>query len=189
METASSRTLLFDKALMDTAILSVAQSIVSEYSPKDIPRLAFIGIQLRGVPFTERLVKIIGKLTESTPEIGTLDITMYRDDIGMRKALPVIYETKIPFDINDRIIILVDDVLHTGRTIRAALDAITDYGRPSYIKLAALIDRGMREFPITADYVGKTCILSGEKRIRVSWTETDDEDAVYQIEKKTQGTK
>ena len=184
MEKNQSKNLLFDKTLMDAAVLSVAQSIISEYPAAEIPGLAFIGIQPRGVPFARRVIRGIHEITGGKPELGSLDISMYRDDIGMRKTLPVIYETCIPFDINNRTIILVDDVLYTGRSIRAALDALTDYGRPSYIRLAVLIDRGLREFPIRADYIGKSCVLSTDKTIRVEWEDSDGADAVYECEKK-----
>jgi pyrimidine operon attenuation protein/uracil phosphoribosyltransferase len=183
MEINQSKNLLFDKTLMDAAVLSVAQSIISEYPARDISSLAFIGIQTRGVPFARRIIKAIHEVTSEKAELGTLDISMYRDDIGMRKTLPLIHETLIPFDINGRTIILADDVLYTGRSIRAALDALTDYGRPSFIRLAVLIDRGLREFPIRADYIGKTCILPTDKTIRVEWEDSDSEDAVYECEK------
>lgn len=184
MEKTQSKNLLFDKTLMDAAVLSVAQSIISEYPTREISTLAFIGIQPRGVTFARRVIRAIYEITGEKAELGTLDISMYRDDIGMRKTLPLIYETLIPFDINGRIIILADDVLYTGRSIRAALDALTDYGRPSYIRLAVLIDRGLREFPIRADYIGKTCILPTDKSIKVEWDDSDGADAVYECEKK-----
>ena len=128
-----------------------------------------IGIQANGEPLARRLAAKIDETSELSPTVGSLDITMYRDDIGKRLNLGAIHPTDIPFDIDDVPVILVDDVLHTGRTIRAALDAITDYGRPSLIKLAVLVDRGGYEFPIRADYVGMSSKAAPEGFVRVSW--------------------
>lgn len=157
----------------------VAESILSDFSKIQLRNLAFLGIQLRGVPLARRIALIIKSKTKVSLPVGTLDISMYRDDIGMRKTLPLIHETNIPFDLNRQLVILVDDVLQTGRTIRAALDAITDYGRPDLIRLAVFIDRKMREFPIQADYVGKKIEVSNNVFVSVRWGETDKEDAVY----------
>ncbi len=144
--------------------------------------LVLIGIQRGGVLLAERLVREIQKQTNRLIPFGTLDITMYRDDIGLRKTLPMIFETRIPFDINEKTIILVDDILQTGRSIRAALDAITDYGRPTVVRLAALLDRGHLEFPIRGDYVGKVIDLEPSRRLQISWHEiTGEEDYVYSI--------
>lgn len=127
-------------------------------------------------------MKSIEKKACFLPPLGTLDISMYRDDIGMRKTLPYIFETRIPFDINGKVIILVDDVLQSGRSIRAALDAITDYGRPAIVRLATLLDRGLREFPINADYVGKFVDVPPEERIKINWHEyCGEEDYVYTV--------
>lgn len=176
---ASNKTLLLDENVINAAVANIAQAVISEFSPEISSSLVFIGIHKRGVMFAKRLVKAIADKTGTAPHLGTLDITMYRDDIGRRKTLPQIYPTELPFNINDQIIILADDVLQTGRTIRAALDALTDYGRPSLIRLAVLVDRGMREFPIRADYSGKLFQIPREKKIIVKWKELDDEDAVY----------
>jgi pyrimidine operon attenuation protein/uracil phosphoribosyltransferase len=181
MNSSATAKILFDKTAMAEAVNNVVEAIISEFSGNQLKDLAFIGIQLHGEPFAKRIVEKLNEHFKFDFEMGTLDISMYRDDIGMRKTLPIIHETKIPFDINDRIIVLTDDVLQSGRTIRAALDAITDYGRPRLIRLAALIDRGNREFPIHADYTGKTCQVSVDKSIRVKMMELDGEDAVYEI--------
>ncbi|MBQ9337802.1 MAG: bifunctional pyr operon transcriptional regulator/uracil phosphoribosyltransferase PyrR [Lentisphaeria bacterium] len=149
---------------------------------RDVPpdQLILIGIQRGGVPLAERLVGEIASASGVQYSWGTLDIAMYRDDIGLRKTLPQIFETRIPFDINGKTIILIDDVLQAGRSIRAALDAINYFGRPAIVRLAALIDRGGREFPIQADYVGKTVQISAERRIRISWKEdSGTADFVY----------
>jgi len=169
---------------MEMAVLSVAQSISAAF-PKasDISELAFVGIQRHGVEFASRTAKALKGLRSVALPVGSLDISMYRDDIGMRKSLPTIHETVMPFDINGRVIILADDVLQSGRTIRAALDAINDYGRPGFIRLAVLIDRGLREFPIQADFVGVRVDVPPAKRVRVKWKELDGFDAVCSIDK------
>ncbi|HBC86341.1 MAG TPA: bifunctional pyr operon transcriptional regulator/uracil phosphoribosyltransferase PyrR [Lentisphaeria bacterium] len=179
------RKLLFDEKKIAGDIEKVAKAICSDFSKDDLAEIAFLGIQLKGLPFARRIVESIKKSSNLEIPLGKLDISMYRDDIGMRKTLPQIHETDIPFDINNRTIILVDDVLHTGRTIRAALDAMSDYGRPAMIKLAVLVDRGMREFPIQADYVGEKHKVSGTEHISVSWKELEGIDAVYLSQKKT----
>jgi pyrimidine operon attenuation protein / uracil phosphoribosyltransferase len=178
------RTLLFDEKRIASAIDRVAKAICSDFSRSELNEIAFLGIQLKGLPFARRIIASVKKSSNLEIPLGRLDISMYRDDIGMRKTLPQIHETDIPFDINNRAIILVDDVLHTGRTIRAALDAMTDYGRPAMIKLAVLVDRGMREFPIQADYIGETYHVSGKDHVSVSWKELEGRDAVYLTQKK-----
>ena len=145
-------------------------------------QLILIGIQRGGVPLAERLVGEIAAQYGVQYPWGMLDIAMYRDDIGLRKTLPQIFETRIPFDINGKTIILIDDVLQAGRSIRAALDAINYFGRPAIVRLAALLDRGGREFPIQADYVGKFVKISDDRRIRISWKEDSGSvDFVYSI--------
>ena len=145
-------------------------------------QLILIGIQRGGVPLAERLVREISTRYGVEYPWGMLDIAMYRDDIGLRKTLPQIFETRIPFDINGKTIILIDDVLQAGRSIRAALDAINYFGRPAIVRLAALLDRGGREFPIQADYVGKFVKISDDRRIRISWKEDSGSvDFVYSI--------
>lgn len=178
------RKLLLDEKGIAGAIDKVAKAISSDFDKAHLGEIAFLGIQLKGMPFAGRIVESIKKSSGLQIPLGKLDISMYRDDIGMRKTLPHIHETDIPFDINNRTIILVDDVLHTGRTIRAALDAMTDYGRPAMIRLAVLVDRGMREFPIQADYVGFKNHVSGAEHISVSWKELGGPDAVYLTQKK-----
>lgn len=168
-----------DGPAVAATVNEVAESILSDFSKIQLKNLAFLGIQLRGVPLARRIASIIKRETKLSLPVGTLDISMYRDDIGMRKTLPLIHETNIPFDLNRQLIILVDDVLQTGRTIRAALDAITDYGRPDLIRLAVFLDRGMREFPIQADYVGKKVEVSNDIFVSVRWIETDKKDVVY----------
>lgn len=169
---------------VDAAVGRIAESLVVDIRRDHIKEVALIGIQLRGVPLAKR---ISGKLNETlNADIPTasLDISMYRDDIGKRRKLTDIHETDIPFDIDDKAIVLVDDILHTGRTIRAALDAVTDYGRPKLIKLAVLIDRGDNEFPISADYAGKTIDMQGKNGfLSLRLVEIDGEDEVLLLPK------
>jgi len=180
----STTTLLFDEKETRAMVRTIADSLISDLKSKKIKDIAFIGIQAKGVPLAERIAARIEKTIGLEAPVGMLDISMYRDDIGKRKSLPHIHETEIPFDLDDKAIILVDDVLHTGRTIRAALDALTDYGRPKLIRLAVLIDRGSQEFPIMANYAGKTIEMDNDKDfINITWKETDDKDGVY-LEKK-----
>lgn len=169
---------------ISTLIDQIAAEICDKNKDADKNDFVFIGIHRGGVPLAERLVKGIEKIAHFLPPLGTLDISMYRDDIGLRKTLPYIFETKIPFDINGKTIILVDDVLQSGRSIRAALDAITDYGRPAVVRLATLMDRGLREFPINADYVGVHVDVPRELRIKIYWKEYSDrteDDFVYTV--------
>jgi len=169
---------LFKPKEINSMVMNIAESILLDLPNAKVKDLAFIGIQLRGVPLAQRIAAGISSKTGFTPPVAVLDISMYRDDVGIRKTLPHIHITDVPFDLDEKIIILVDDVLHTGRTIRAALDAITDYGRPDLIRLAVLIDRGKQEFPIKADYIGETVSVQDDQRIAVSWKETDDKNSV-----------
>jgi pyrimidine operon attenuation protein / uracil phosphoribosyltransferase len=147
---------------------------------RGVEDLAFIGIRARGVPLAERLAAQIKTLANVDVPTGALDITLYRDDL-MRHAVgpqPVVRRTEIPFTLDGRHILLVDDVLYTGRTIRAALDALIDYGRPQAIQLVVLIDRGHRELPIRADYVGKNIPTSRQQSVQVRLKEIDGRDEV-----------
>ena len=147
---------------------------------RGVEELALVGIRTRGVPIAKRLAKAIHEINGHEIPTGALDITLYRDDL-MRTAVgaqPVIRKTEIPFSIDDRRILLVDDVLYTGRTIRAALDALIEFGRPRVIQLVVLVDRGHRELPIKADYVGKNIPTSTTESIHVHLTEIDGRDEV-----------
>ena len=144
---------LYSASEMESAIARMAAAIAAAF-PQAGKECALVGIHQLGVPLAERLRDAVSRITGQAPEFGKLDISMYRDDIGNRNRLPLIRETEIPFDINGKTLILVDDVLSSGRTIRAALDALTDYGRPGVIRLAVLVDRGNPEFPIRADVIG-----------------------------------
>jgi len=174
------KTLLFDHRAVAEMVSQVTTAILADFPKKRLKNVALLGIQHNGYPLSQRLAHQIKEATGIQPPIGTLDISMYRDDVGLRKNLTTIHPTDISFDLDDLIIILVDDVLQTGRTIRAALDAITDYGRPELIRLAVLIDRGNREFPIRADYAGSLHEVPGNQKIKIVWkNKSSKEDAVY----------
>jgi pyrimidine operon attenuation protein/uracil phosphoribosyltransferase len=140
--------------------------------------LALIGIQRRGVPLARRIAESIREHEGAELPVGALDITFYRDDLSMIAQQPIVKGTDLPFDLNGRTVVLVDDVLFTGRTIRAAMDALVDFGRPQAIRLAVLVDRGHRELPIRADHVGKNVPTSREEMVRVHLAEIDGEDGV-----------
>src|SRR5213083_1502268 len=140
--------------------------------------LALVGIQRRGVPLARRIAAAIAEHEGATVPVGALDITFYRDDLSLVAAQPIVKGTELPFDLNGVTVVLVDDVLYTGRTIRAAMDALVDFGRPQAIRLAVLVDRGHRELPIRADHVGKNVPTSREEVVRVHLAEIDEEDAV-----------
>ena len=149
-----------------------------------------MGIHTRGVPLARRIAALIGEFAGSEPALGTVDIALYRDDVGLdgrRGGLPVVGDTVLDFDVSERAVILVDDVLFTGRTIRAAIDAIFDYGRPPLVQLAVLVDRGHRELPIRPDYVGKNLPTARSQRVSVHLTEMDGVDEVV-LENRTRGT-
>jgi pyrimidine operon attenuation protein/uracil phosphoribosyltransferase len=140
--------------------------------------LVLVGIQRRGVPLARRIAGAIAEHEGVELAVGALDITFYRDDLSLVAQQPVVKGTDIPFDLNGRTVVLVDDVLYTGRTIRAAMDALVDFGRPQAIRLAVLVDRGHRELPIRADHVGKNVPTSREEIVHVLLEEIDGEDAV-----------
>ena len=147
---------------------------------RGVEELALVGIRSRGVPLARRLAAIVKEISGHDVPTGALDITLYRDDL-MRHAVgpqPVVRRTEIPFSIDDKRILLVDDVLYTGRTIRAALDALIEFGRPKAIQLVVLVDRGHRELPIKADYVGKNLPTSPTESVQVHLTELDGRDEV-----------
>ncbi|RMD87131.1 MAG: bifunctional pyr operon transcriptional regulator/uracil phosphoribosyltransferase PyrR [Calditrichaeota bacterium] len=149
--------------------------------------LVFLGIRTRGVPIAQRIINKIYEIEKKQLPLGILDVTMYRDDVFKRIKMPKVQTTQIDFDIDGKVVILVDDVLYTGRTVRAALDAIMDFGRPTKIELAVLVDRGHRELPIKADYVGITLHTSSGEEVRVKVNEIDGEDGVYLVEASGEG--
>ena len=157
------------------ALTRIAHEIVERN--RGVKGLILVGMHTRGVPMAQRLAQKITEFEGAEVPVGTLDIGLYRDDIPERKR-PLVHPTEIPVDIDDQRVVLVDDVLFTGRSIRAAMDALTDFGRPQVIQLAVLIDRGHREIPIRADYVGKNIPTSRNERIEVRLSEVDGTDAV-----------
>jgi pyrimidine operon attenuation protein/uracil phosphoribosyltransferase len=158
------------------ATVRISHEIVEKHA--GTKGLALVGIQRRGVPLARRLADAIAEHEAVRLPVGALDITFYRDDLSLIAQQPIVKGTDLPFDLNGTTIVLVDDVLYTGRTIRAAMDALIDYGRPRAIRLAVLVDRGHRELPIRADHVGKNVPTSREELVRVHLTETDGEDGV-----------
>jgi len=150
---------------------------------KDLADLVFIGIRTRGVPLASRLAARLSDLVGKPFPTGTLDITLYRDDLSLVAPQPLLKKTEIDFDLANRVVVLCDDVLYTGRTVRAALDGLIDLGRPRAVRLAVLIDRGHREIPIEANYVGKSVPTSSREVIKVMFEETDGTDEVWILEK------
>ncbi len=161
---------------MRRAIVRISHEIVEKQG--GTADLVLVGIQRRGVPLATRIADAIGEHEGARPPTGALDITFHRDDLALRQGQPVVKATDIPGDLTDRTVVLVDDVLFTGRTVRAAMDALVEFGRPQAVRLAVLVDRGHRELPIRADHVGKNVPTSREEVVRVRLREVDDEDAV-----------
>jgi pyrimidine operon attenuation protein/uracil phosphoribosyltransferase len=162
---------IMDEKAIDRALIRISHEIVEKN--KGVQNMALIGIKRRGVPLAKRIANEIYKIENAKMNVGVLDITLYRDDLSLLHDQPVLNSTSVDFDVTNKIIILVDDVLYTGRTVRAALDAIMDLGRPKAIQLAILIDRGHRELPIRADYVGKNVPTSRNEVISVNLEEVD----------------
>lgn len=170
---------VLDSSDVGRTLRRIAHEIV-EKNPDSGARLAVIGIHTRGVTLAGRLVALLTELTGSTPDQGEIDISFYRDDIGTRApgGQPVVHATRLDFDLEGRTVVLVDDVLFTGRTVRAAIEALFDYGRPARIQLAVLCDRGHRELPIRPDYVGKNLPTSRGEQVVVRLAEDDGADQV-----------
>lgn len=171
---------LMDARGIDRALARLGSQILEQNNGTD--NLLLIGIRRRGVPLAERIADKIAQFEGVRPITGQLDITLYRDDLSTVGPSPVVNSTSIPSDVTDTTIVLVDDVLYTGRTVRAALDEIMDFGRPRRVELAVLIDRGHRELPIQADYVGKTVQTSDEEIVKVMLTDYDEEEQVVVVE-------
>jgi len=161
---------------IDRALARIAHEIVERNA--DTGELVLLGVQRSGVFLAERLAKLLQGLLGRPVPVGVLDVSMHRDDLDGRLA-PTVHPTTIPFDIHGKVVVLVDDVLFSGRTTRAALDAIVDFGRPRQIQLAVLVDRGHRELPIKADYVGKNLPTSPTDHIEMRLREDGGDDAVY----------
>jgi pyrimidine operon attenuation protein / uracil phosphoribosyltransferase len=172
---------LMDAARLSRTLARMAHEMAERHP--DIGRAVLVGVRTRGVPLAQRLARLIGAAAGKPPAVGALDITLYRDDLTMIAPHPVLKGTAIPVSIDGRVVVLVDDVLYTGRTVRAALDELIDFGRPSRIELAVLVDRGHRELPIRADYAGKTLTTTHDEIVQVMLAEADGEDRVVLLEK------
>lgn len=170
------KTILLDEDGIRRALTRIAHEIVEKN--KGVENLVLVGIRTRGVPLAQRIAAEIERIEGVRPPVGTLDITLYRDDLSLLSYQPTVRGTEIPVDIHGKTIILTDDVLFTGRTIRAALDALIDMGRPYIIQLAVLVDRGHRELPIRADYVGKNVPTSAREVVSVQLHELDGSEQV-----------
>src|SRR5436189_3861097 len=169
---------IMDAEAIRGALRRIAHEIV-ERNPQ-LTRVVLVGIPSRGVEIAQRVAAFIHEIEKINVETGVIDVAMHRDDVGTRSELPIVRESKLPLPLEERTIIVVDDVLYTGRTIRAAMDAINSFGRPARIQLAVLIDRGHRELPIRPDYVGKNLPTGGGEKVQVRLQEPDNEpDAVW----------
>ncbi len=165
---------VMDARAIDRALTRIAHEILE--ANKGAERLALAGIVTRGAVIARRLAERIEAIEGATVPVGSIDISFYRDDVATRLN-PEVHRTDIPFTVDGRCVVLVDDVLYTGRTIRAAMDALMDYGRPASVQLAVLVDRGHRELPIRADYVGKNVPTARRERVKVAMAELDGRDA------------
>ncbi len=175
------KTLILDEEKIRRALTRIAHEIIEKNKGTD--GLALVGIRRRGVPLAQRLKEKIKEIEGKDVLLGILDITLYRDDLTTLAQQPVLHKTEVPFQVEGKKVVLVDDVLYTGRTVRAALDALIDLGRPEVIQLAVLIDRGHRELPIRADFIGKNVPTSKKEVISVYLNEVDGKDQVYICEK------
>src|SRR5512142_8681 len=184
-EAPASERVLLDAAALERTLHRIAHEII-EANP-DLDALALVGIHTRGVPLAQRLRALSGQFSGAEPALGTVDITFYRDDVQVRGGeaplhpQPLVRGTRLDFPLEGRTCVLVDDVLYTGRTIRAAVEALFDYGRPARVQLAVLCDRGHRELPFRPDYVGKNLPTSRDERIQVQLVEVDEVDQVLLI--------
>jgi pyrimidine operon attenuation protein / uracil phosphoribosyltransferase len=178
---------LMDAPRLGRTLARIAHEIVERHPEPE--RTALVGVRTRGVPLAKRLAKLMTEAQGSAPRVGALDITLYRDDLTTMGPNPVVKGTDIPFSIDGRTVVLVDDVLFTGRTVRAALDELIDFGRPARIELAVLVDRGHRELPVRADYVGKAITTAREENVQVKLRDEDGEDRVLLLEPARAATK
>ena len=177
MPVLTDKTILMDADGIRRALVRISHEIVERN--KGVENIVIVGIRTRGVPIAERLAETISKIEGKRPPVGVLDITLYRDDLSMLAYQPIVHPTELPVDITGKTVVLVDDVLFTGRTARAAIDALFEMGRPSQIQLAILVDRGHRELPIRPDYVGKNIPTSRSEMVAVRLPEFDGETGVF----------
>ena len=180
MDQLYEKTKLMDSKALGRALTRIAHEIIERN--KGTADLVLLGILSRGFPLAQRLAALVERIEGRAAPVGILDITPYRDDLSSRGVAAMHTPTELPFDVVDKVVVLVDDVLFTGRTVRAALDALIDAGRPRLIQLAVLIDRGHRELPIRADYVGKNVPTSLQEQIAVRLLEIDGADEVVILE-------
>lgn len=173
---AEPKAMLMDQAQMNRALSRIAHEVIERN--KGIEHVALVGIRRRGVPLAQRLARRLQEFEGVQVPVGMLDITLYRDDLSELSSIPQVHKSDVPFKLPGTVVVLVDDVIYTGRTARAALDALLDIGRPASIQLAVLVDRGHRELPIRADYVGKNVPTSRHEVVEVHLTEVDGEDFV-----------
>jgi pyrimidine operon attenuation protein/uracil phosphoribosyltransferase len=171
------KNIIMDSEAIRRALVRIAHEIIEKN--KGVEDVVIVGIRTRGVPLAQRIAAEINAIENCEMTVGMLDITLYRDDLSTLGYNPVVHGTDINFDLSGKHVVLVDDVLYTGRTIRAALDAVIDMGRPKTIQLAVLVDRGHKELPIRADYVGKNVPTSQKETIEVVLNEIDGTDEVY----------
>jgi pyrimidine operon attenuation protein / uracil phosphoribosyltransferase len=182
---AASEKVLLDAEALERTLVRIAHEIIERHP--DLSRVALVGIHTRGVPLAQRLRRLIAERSGEEVALGAVDITFYRDDVHVRggeaplHAQPLVRSTQLDFALEGRTCVLVDDVLYTGRTIRAAIEALFDYGRPARVQLAVLADRGHRELPIRPDYVGKNLPTSRGERIQVQLLEVDEVDRVLLV--------
>jgi pyrimidine operon attenuation protein/uracil phosphoribosyltransferase len=166
---------------IERTLVRLAHEIIEKNNGSD--NLALVGVQRRGVPLAQRLSALIGNIEKHPVDVGILDISFYRDDLTTKDVRPVVNPGALGFDVNGRDVVLVDDVLYTGRTVRAALDALFDHGRPRRVQLLALIDRGHRELPIEATFVGRKVQTSSREIIEVKLREIDNDEQVLLAER------
>ena len=172
---------VMDAEAIRRALRRIAHEII-ERNPR-LEKVVIAGIPSRGVEIARRIAGFIGEIEKNDVETGVIDVAMHRDDVGTRAELPVVRASKLPLPLEGRTVIIVDDVLYTGRTVRAAMDAINSFGRPARIQLAALVDRGHRELPIRPDYVGKNLPTAGSEKVQVRLQQTDGEPEEVRLEK------
>src|SRR5256886_173093 len=179
-ENSSAPVPIMDAEAIRRALQRIAHEII-EGNPQ-IAKVVLAGIPSRGVEIARRIAAFIYEIEKIDIETGVIDVAMHRDDVGRRPELPVVRASKLPLPLEERTVIIVDDVLYTGRTVRAAMDAINSFGRPARIQLAVLVDRGHRELPIRPDYVGKNLPTSGSEKVRVRLEQTDSEPDEVRLE-------
>ncbi len=180
-KTPSAAAVTMDAEAIRRGLQRIAHEIV-ERNPR-LTDVVLAGIPSRGVEIAQRIAAFIHQINHIDVETGVIDVAMHRDDVGTRSELPIVRETKLPLPLDERTVIVVDDVLYTGRTVRAAMDAINSFGRPARIQLAVLVDRGHRELPIRPDYVGKNLPTSGNEKVRVRLEQTDGQPDEVRLQK------